>query len=294
MIQVVNITTSGPTTASSGSFNLIHPSTAGNYLILFTIYETGGSAPSIAATTSASQSFNAGSARADNANTGYPIGGIRTQLLHATSSASSISWSASNWGGSPPYPIGFIVYEIAGNGLSNTGSTINSNATLNTGTANFTTSSLAGTATWTNGNIVLVVGSTTTGNTVTGVSAGWTESALGIGAGTYMLTSSTGGVTVTYTFSGTSIWAYGALVFSETSPPSPPVVTSATVDGQVCDALTYDIQATNSPTSYSATGLPSGLSLNTSTGAITGTPTIAGTFSVPITATNSGGTGMVR
>jgi len=43
-------------------------------------------------------------------------------------------------------------------------------------------------------------------------------------------------------------------------------------------------------TSWSATGLPAGLALNTVTGAITGTPTTTGTYSVTVTATDAGGT----
>jgi hypothetical protein len=42
--------------------------------------------------------------------------------------------------------------------------------------------------------------------------------------------------------------------------------------------------------SWSAAGLPAGLALNTSTGAITGTPTTAGTYSVTVTAKDDGGT----
>src|SRR5208337_4340347 len=61
--------------------------------------------------------------------------------------------------------------------------------------------------------------------------------------------------------------------------------------GTVSRAFSYNITATNSPTSYNATGLPAGLSVNTSSGAITGTPTASGTSSVTISAINSSGTG---
>lgn len=58
-------------------------------------------------------------------------------------------------------------------------------------------------------------------------------------------------------------------------------------------ASTYTITASNSPTSYAATGLPPGLSINTSTGQITGTPTSAAgsPYNVSISATNANGTG---
>lgn len=75
-------------------------------------------------------------------------------------------------------------------------------------------------------------------------------------------------------------------------PPPPPVITSATAaTGAVGAAFSYTIMATNSPTSFSAADLPAGLSVNTSTGAITGTPTAAGATDATISATNLGGTG---
>ncbi len=63
------------------------------------------------------------------------------------------------------------------------------------------------------------------------------------------------------------------------------------VSGTVGAAFTYQINATNNPTGYNATGLPSGLSVNTSTGLISGTAANSGTSAVTVSATNGGGTG---
>jgi len=75
------------------------------------------------------------------------------------------------------------------------------------------------------------------------------------------------------------------------TPPS--VTSSTTVSGEVQIPLEYIITATNDPISYSAADLPTGLSLNTSSGTpkVVGTPTQSGTFVATIYATNSGGTG---
>ena len=69
-----------------------------------------------------------------------------------------------------------------------------------------------------------------------------------------------------------------------------PVITSSlTASGVQGNAFSYTITATNTPTTYAATPLPAGLSINASTGAITGTPTATGTTNVSITATNAAG-----
>jgi len=71
-----------------------------------------------------------------------------------------------------------------------------------------------------------------------------------------------------------------------------PVINNATLtaNGSVGTAFSaYTITALNAAASYSATGLPAGLSVNTSNGQITGTPTSAGTFNVTISATNAAG-----
>ena len=73
-----------------------------------------------------------------------------------------------------------------------------------------------------------------------------------------------------------------------------PVITSPTTDQTAVAGGTYaeyGIEANNSPTSYSIEGGPTGLSCNSSTGVISGTPTQTGPFTVIIRATNGSGTG---
>ena len=80
-------------------------------------------------------------------------------------------------------------------------------------------------------------------------------------------------------------------VFAE-APSSPPVITSPTTAGGIAGQFfSYQITASNSPTSFGATNLPSGLSVDTISGVIFGTPAAAGTTVATISATNSAGVG---
>jgi hypothetical protein len=72
-------------------------------------------------------------------------------------------------------------------------------------------------------------------------------------------------------------------------PPLPVITSSATADGLVNAAFTYTIQAANVATSFGATGLPGGLTLDPAKGTITGTPTNFGVYAVTIGATNTTG-----
>jgi hypothetical protein len=81
-------------------------------------------------------------------------------------------------------------------------------------------------------------------------------------AGTYTITVSLDG-SLTTTNQIYSLIITGGSSVSAT----PPVITSASsATGAVNSSFTYQITATNSPISYAASGLPAGLSVNTSTG----------------------------
>ena len=84
----------------------------------------------------------------------------------------------------------------------------------------------------------------------------------------------------------------GAPPFFPPSFPSPPVWVDNTVFGFADKNQSYSdgVSATNSPTYSIISGsLPPGISLNTSTGAITGTATSVGTYNFTVQASNGGG-----
>ncbi len=116
-----------------------------------------------------------------------------------------------------------------------------------------------------------------------------TSGANGSCGGTYLCTAETGydGPTGLGTPDGTAAFTSGSTANTVT------VTNPGNQTGTVGTAASLQISATDSASgqtlTYSATGLPAGLSINSSTGLITGTPTTATTYSVTVTATDTTG-----
>lgn len=113
------------------------------------------------------------------------------------------------------------------------------------------------------------------------------------------ISSSTGHIsgtpTVLGTFAVTITTAESAVPVTVTiivAPEPVPVVPSGIFSGTAAVAFSQQVATTGgTPNSWAATGLPDGLSINASTGVISGTTASSGTFAVEVTATNGGGSG---
>ena len=132
------------------------------------------------------------------------------------------------------------------------------------------------------GTIIVIIDNGGTTNPVSGTFASLPEGA--------QITSS-GATPITFTVSYVGGDGNDVTLTAVSASTRPGVNSASTATGTVASAFTYSITATNTPTSFAASNLPAGLAVNTNTGVISGTPTIAGSTSVLISATNASGTG---
>ncbi len=92
------------------------------------------------------------------------------------------------------------------------------------------------------------------------------------------------------TLDATSTLTGTGLLTLTVAPVSPMITSVTTASGRVGQPFSYQIIASNSPVSFTAGPLPGGLSLDSATGLVTGTPTQMGTFGVILGAVNGTGT----
>ena len=82
------------------------------------------------------------------------------------------------------------------------------------------------------------------------------------------------------------------LTVKQPAPPAPEITSAGTATATVGQAFSYQITATNNPTAYAVANQQPGLSLNKTTGLISGTSTgPVGTYTLTLKAANAGGTG---
>ena len=122
--------------------------------------------------------------------------------------------------------------------------------------------------------------------TAAGLPGGLTLNGSGLISGT-----PTAAATANITLGATNAGGSGGATLVLTINPAAPAITSPlATSATVGKAFGYQITASNAPTSFTAAGLPGGLTLNGS-GLISGTPTAAATANITLGATNAGGSG---
>ncbi|RYG96333.1 MAG: hypothetical protein EON58_12300, partial [Alphaproteobacteria bacterium] len=101
----------------------------------------------------------------------------------------------------------------------------------------------------------------------------------------------TGNYTVTVSATNAGGTGTKAVSITISNPPVPVISSAATAAARVGQPFSYQIIASNAPSSFGTSNLPSNFKINTVTGVISGTPIAVGAHQVPVRATNAGGTG---
>lgn len=200
-----------------------------------------------------------------------PTGGNTSSILRAGNGATDTDNNSADFSTGPPNPrnsaFGSIAAPVISSSLTATG-TAGAAFTYTIAASNSPTSY---NATSLPANLTI--------NTGTGVISG-TPSAAGIS-----------NVSISATNAGGTGSATLVLTVNAASSGAPVISSATTVSATINSVITgYQITASNTPTSFAASNLPSGLTINSS-GLISGTPLVSGTILTTISATNISGTG---
>jgi hypothetical protein len=86
-----------------------------------------------------------------------------------------------------------------------------------------------------------------------------------------------------------SVTGGGEFFRAQSEGPSSAITSANSATAMVGTGFDFQVTASNSPSAFAASGLPPGLTLNTTTGFMSGTPSMAGSYAVILTAANAGG-----
>ena len=283
------------------------PTTAGSYSVTVTATDSAGFAGSTTFAWTVTNTVTVASPGSQSSLSGAAISSLATNASDSSSTASITHYGATG------LPAGLSINSTTG-AITGTPTTAGSHPATVTATdsAGFSGSV---TFTWTVSNTVsitdpgdqsdvsgsaiapVVASGTDTSSTTslsyaaTGLPAGLTDDPT---TGTISGTPTTAGTT-SVTVTATDGVGYSAqTTFSWTVSNQVSVAAvgdQASVSGSPITPLAVDASDTSSTAtlSYSATGLPAGLSIDVTTGSITGSPTIAGTYHVTVTAADDAG-----
>lgn len=206
-----------------------------------------------------------------------------------TGNNTTTTGSSTAWAGNINFPTGVNDYQAGGAvklGTSSLAGSITSRAINLAGNGGAFTISLKVKG-WSTreGDIKVTAGAQTQTVTYTATMSGDFETK------TLSFTGGTSATTIKIETTAKRAFLDDVAVYAE-APSSPPVITSpSTSGGIVGQAFSYQITASNAPTSYGATNLPAWASINTTNGLISGPNPTAGTNVVTISASSSVGVG---
>ena len=277
-------------------------------------------APTTAGTYTFSISLNDGLNQAGVATYTLVVTGSATPTLTSvapssgsTAGATSVTLTGTNFTG---------VTAVTFGGAAATGFTFNNATTITAttpahaaGAVSVTVTTASGSATLTNGYtyvpaptvgpVSATVAANSSANPITLALSGGAATSVAVASAASHGSATASGTSITYTptagFSGSDSFTYTATNASGTSSPatvtitvSPPTLTitpTTLPNGTQGTAYSQTVSASGGTAPYtyaiSAGSLPAGLSLNTGTGVLSGTPSASGTFNLTVTATDA-------